>query len=1150
MQIESGSTCEKGDGNELASSPICSDGQGNVAERRETHAGPASSDGRATRRTLQIMSRTIAYVVILCSLAATALFGLAALGVSHTHLASNPRIAKGAALLQHYVKTHAHGAYIPASSQPELLFSGNSTVIQPPPNTGAGLLRESDCSITENYVGPMVGGLLSGMVSVSTVPNYQKFLHTAAELTTTPGTWPNGCKDQALGITARSGVYLGLTKNGASLIGAYVDFNNDVYAGSANLSTGVYSATELLTGGPEDTSILLAADIEGDGYPDLLVQTFTGNSPASPITVYHNNGDGTFKVGVTVLPSVTVYGFTADDVNGDGKVDLVVTTASSQIMTLLGNGNGTFGSPIESSLPSASGYLATGDFNGDGKKDLVESNGVVMLGDGTGRFTAAPSSITINGDGGLVVGDWNNDGNADVAFMASGTGGGMVSIYLGKGDGTFTAGNTYAAIGNAFYLGASDLDGDGNLDIFVGQANGGYFGRDWQESESQVLMGRGDGSFAGAQAYPNGTYDGPTSAPNAFTAADFHGKGYKDVLMLTITGLEMLTNDGKGAFVVSSPISGTVPVEVTSADINGDGDSDAIFAESNSGTYDIAVALGNGNGTFKAKTTTSVPALPERLVVGDFNGDGKPDVITTSGVLVYLLLNLGNGTLGSPVLISTEENPVTGAVAASLRNDGKLDIVLTEATLFNATSAGAVGVLLGKGNGTFQPEADTTLSMLPLTVAVGDMNNDGILDLVVASADQAEVNTSLYVLPGKGDGTFGTAAITPLTYPYVSSLAVADFNGDGKLDVLITTCCGATVTSIALGNGFGSFSSIRNLQISGSAPSAAAVDVSGDGRPDILLNSSSVGSDFVVMLNQYGSAGVMTTTKLTASATSIAPGASVTFTATVAPVSGSGVPTGTVTFYDGTTSLGTGTLAAGVAKYATSQLSTGSHSITASYGGDSSNAGSTSGPVTVTVSSTSKGTSTTTLTATPNPATVGQNVSLKATVKGSGGTATGSVTYDVSTFVLGSESLSSGVATLTASSNGIAPGIYPVVANYGGSSTYDASASKALNVMLNQAPTSTTLSVSPTTVTPPGSATLTATVKRSTSGATGFPTGTISFTVNGITLDTVKVNGSGVATLKASSAGVAAGSYPIKAVYNGDASDVTSTSTAVTVTVK
>ena len=103
---------------------------------------------------------------------------------------------------------------------------------------------------------------------------------------------------------------------------------------------------------------------------------------------------------------------------------------------------------------------------------------------------------------------------------------------------------------------------------------------------------------------------------------------------------------------------------------------------------------------------------------------------------------------------------------------------------------------------------------------------------------------------------------------------------------------------------------------------------------------------------------------------------------------------------------------------------------------------------------------------------------------------------------------------------------------------------------LRKAPTSATLSISPTTVTPPEDATLTATVKRSTSGATGVPTGTVSFTVEGVILATEKVNGSGVATLKASSAGIAAGNYSIKAVYNGDASDVSSTSTAVTVTVK
>jgi uncharacterized repeat protein (TIGR03803 family) len=255
-------------------------------------------------------------------------------------------------------------------------------------------------------------------------------------------------------------------------------------------------------------------------------------------------------------------------------------------------------------------------------------------------------------------------------------------------------------------------------------------------------------------------------------------------------------------------------------------------------------------------------------------------------------------------------------------------------------------------------------------------------------------------------------------------------------------------------------------------------------------------------------------------------------------VSGAGAWTGKQTgSYSSSTKLYTGS-----AKITPTEAGTYTYALTCG--------GIESGFATLTVSGSSKDASTTTLTATPNPATVGQSVSLKATVTGSGATPAGRVTYDVTTIVLGSESLSSGVATLTASSNGQAPGIYPIVATYAGSSTYDASSSKPLNVTLNKAPTSTTISASPTTVTPPGDATLTATVKRSTSGAMGVPTGTVSFTVEGVTLDTVKVNGSGVATLKASSSGIAAGNYPIKAVYNGDASDVTSTSAAVTVTVK
>ncbi len=195
--------------------------------------------------------------------------------------------------------------------------------------------------------------------------------------------------------------------------------------------------------------------------------------------------------------------------------------------------------------------------------------------------------------------------------------------------------------------------------------------------------------------------------------------------------------------------------------------------------------------------------------------------------------------------------------------------------------------------------------------------------------------------------------------------------------------------------------------------------------------------------------------------------------------------------------------------------------------------------------------STTALTASPASPSVGQQVALSATVTGSQTTPTGSVTFSVDGVTLGSAKLNgSGVATFTASSNGIAPGSYPITANYSGDSTYSSSASKALTISLAKAPTSTSLAVSPNPVTPPASATLTATVSRSASGAKGTPTGSVTFSVDGVTLGSAKLNGSGIATLTASSAGIKPGSYPVVAKYSGDTSDSASTSAAVNVTVQ
>jgi uncharacterized repeat protein (TIGR03803 family) len=195
--------------------------------------------------------------------------------------------------------------------------------------------------------------------------------------------------------------------------------------------------------------------------------------------------------------------------------------------------------------------------------------------------------------------------------------------------------------------------------------------------------------------------------------------------------------------------------------------------------------------------------------------------------------------------------------------------------------------------------------------------------------------------------------------------------------------------------------------------------------------------------------------------------------------------------------------------------------------------------------------SSTALQASPNPASVGQSVSLKATVTGSGTNPTGTVTFASGSTLIGTAKLSAGAASYTASTAALPPGTYPVSASYSGDATYSASVSTPSSVTLNAAPTATTLTANPTTVAPPATVTLTATVKRSASGATGTPTGSVTFSSGSVTIGTASLNASGVATFAASSSGIAAGQYAITAKYNGDSSDVASTSPySVTVTVK
>jgi hypothetical protein len=618
-----------------------------------------------------------------------------------------------------------------------------------------------------------------------------------------------------------------------------------------------------------------------------------------------------------------------------------------------------------------------------------------------------------------------------------------------------------------------------------------------------------------------------------------------------------MAGNGKGEFAAEVTTSGPNPTLVTSALMNGDKNLDAVFIDYNgsSQTSQVGVAFGNGDGTFAATNDYPLPSGAtslNNLITADVNGDGYPDVVatgvTSSGSALYVFLNDGAGALKAGQLVDTGTDEYQ-IVAADLNGDGKLDLVVADAGANFGEEGADVKVYLGNGDGTFQSPTTFQPNAQVLSIAVGDLNKDGVPDLVISDSGQFYQNFELTTMLGKGDGTFAAAVHTASPSGGGGMLAVADFNGDGNPDVAQGGCCGDSWLTVYLGNGDGTFSAQYGLAEAASINQIVAVDINGDGRPDILAGPEEGGGvGLEVFLNLYGSASttVATTTALTASPNPATVGQTVTLTATVAETSGSGVPTGSVTFYDGTTSLGTGTLSSGSATYSTSSLAVGSHSITARYGGDTNNATSTSAAVTVTVNALAA--TATTLTASATNIVTGTAITFTAAVKETSGSAapSGAVTFYDGTTSLGTGTLSSGSATYSSSS--LAVGAHSITASYGGDTNNASSTSAAISVTVTPTPlVSTTTLTSSSASTAAGSSVTFAAVVAPPSGTTTVPTGTVTFLNGTTTLGTGTLNGSGAATYTTASLPV--GTDSITAQYGGDGVFATSTSTAVSVVV-
>ena len=473
--------------------------------------------------------------------------------------------------------------------------------------------------------------------------------------------------------------------------------------------------------------------------------------------------------------------------------------------------------------------------------------------------------------------------------------------------------------------------------------------------------------------------------------------------------------------------------------------------------------------------------------------------------------------------------------------------------VFNLSRNGSLPVTFSGANA---PSGSVVISQL--TSVNPTDNNEGLFTNtpVVAGPTQSNVSNfnpaTPYSLPPYSMTVFSTGGVVLAASTTTVQASPASAN-TGQLVTLTATIISQLVATptgtVTFYNGSTSLGT-ATLGSSGTATLSSTTLPTGSDSITASYggDSDDAGSTSQPVTVTITSAVVPTNTVLATSATAINTGQSVTFTATVSPQSGSNVPTGTVTFLDGATTLGTGTLnASGVATLSTSSLPAGTQSITASYGGDSKDNSSVSNAVSVVVTQTAVAT-TTLLTASSTQITIGQSVTFTANVVPQSGTGvpTGSIKFFDGTTSLGKVSLNAGGAAQL-STTALAVGTHSITASYFGDSEDNSSVSNALSFVVTPSTgaTTTTLTASAALVTPGQSVTFTATV--APQSGSNVPTGTVTFLDGTTTLGQGTLNASGVATFTTTA--LAVGTQSITASYAGDSNDSSSVSQAVSVVV-
>ena len=460
--------------------------------------------------------------------------------------------------------------------------------------------------------------------------------------------------------------------------------------------------------------------------------------------------------------------------------------------------------------------MHVGDINNDGIPDIVCSSGQFLFGKGDGSFILSPEyPDLISGD--FAISDINGDGNADIVATARTVDGWGFNVALGNGNGTFRAPTFYGIDDSeALYIAVGDFNGDAIPDA-VTVADQGVW----------LLTGRSDGTFD----QPVLVDPGVANYNYRFRAFDMNRDGKLDLVVTVQGAISILFGNGDGTF--QPPVTYPTPIPgafVTVADINSDGYPD-VLCSSTSGYDVVTIFLGGPGGTLGIPYNVPIPNY-EDIEVGDVNGDGIPDLVSDS---VYIAYGKGNGEFTKPVYFPVGFGGAIGnasqVVLANLRS-GKLPDIITNNAFVN------ISVLLNAGNGSYIEGIKTAIPTGLSCPTQLDYNNDGIQDLGFI-----ENGTSFTVLygTGKSGAPFATGPSTAI--PQQSGYSVmcpsnpGDINGDGIPDLIVPEV-NSTATSTILyplfGIGDGKFRAGKPINLTGDYTWVDLVDVNADGKADLI----------------------------------------------------------------------------------------------------------------------------------------------------------------------------------------------------------------------------------------------------------------------------------------------------------------------------